>query len=270
MLATVLSLKGFKKTLPNIPARLRIIIATAVMFTGMAISTFFPFGGAWLWFLIILSVCAYMTTYIAVYEGIDGVEWYVLFIMPILLTLGLYLFYFLLPVRWLTRLPFLVIFAAGYYALLLTSNIFNVGVEKSIQLYRAAFSINVLLQTIVIFLWSIVIFSFRFNFLVTALIMSSIAVLVSIQLLWTVHLNQHMESKLVRYAVIQGILLFELCILLTFIPFKLNIVALIFTAGYYSSMSILYHYSGERLFQNVVRENSLVFIFVFIVALFTL
>lgn len=253
-----------------IPARIRILIATATMCSVVLISTFFPFSSSWIIFLIILTICAYVTTYIAIYEGIHGVEWYVLFIMPICLTLGLYLFYFLLPVRWLTRLPFLMIYAAGYYALLLTSNIFNVGVEKSIQLYRAAFSINVLLQTIVVFLWSVVIFSFRFNFFISALLISVIAVLMSVQLLWTVNLSQNMESKLVRYAIIQGLLLFELCLFLAFMPFKLNISALIFTAAYYSSMSILYHYCGERLFQNVIRENAFVLIFVFVVALLTI
>ncbi|MDA1316899.1 MAG: hypothetical protein O3B87_02635 [bacterium] len=265
-----ISLKRFNTFFSVIPARLRILLATGIMMIGITASTFFPLGSAWLWFIIILTICAYVTTYIAIYEGIDGVEWYLLFIMPIFFTLALYLFYFLLPVRWLTRLPFLMIFAAGYYSILLTSNIFNVGVEKSIQLYRAAFSINVLMQTIIIFLWSVVVFSFRFNFVISALIISSIAVLVSAQLLWTVTLRQSLEIKLVRYAGIQGIVLFELCMVLAFMPFKLNIAALIFTAAYYSSINILYHYSGERLFKNVVRENSLVFIFVFIIALFTI
>src|SRR5690606_13810906 len=117
----------------------------AIMTLTLTVSTFFPFS-EWRWlFGFILIIVSYMTTYIAVFEGIDGVEWYMLFLMPICLAIALYVFYSLLPVRWLTRLPFLFLFALTYYAMLLASNILNIGVDKSLQLYRAAFSVNYLM-----------------------------------------------------------------------------------------------------------------------------
>ena len=104
-----------------------------------------------------------------VFEGIDGVELIMLFIMPVIFVLSLYVFYSLLPVRWLTRLPFLALFSLGYYAMLLSSNIFNIGVEKSIQLYRAAFSVNYISLTLIIFVLYIVLLSFRLNFFISRL-----------------------------------------------------------------------------------------------------
>jgi len=66
--------------------------------------------------------------------------------MPIVLSIAFYMFYFLFPVRWITRIPFIALYAIAIYATLLCSNIFSIGVEKSLQLYRAAFSINFLFQ----------------------------------------------------------------------------------------------------------------------------
>ena len=60
-----------------------------------------------------------------------------LFLLPILLSVAMYLFYFLFPVRWLTRIPFVLVYGISMYAVLLSSNIFNVGVEKNLQLFLA-------------------------------------------------------------------------------------------------------------------------------------
>ena len=54
-------------------------------------------------------------------------------------------FYFLLPVRWLTRIPVVVLYAVGIYALLLTENIYNVAADRTIALLRAAHSVGYLL-----------------------------------------------------------------------------------------------------------------------------
>ena len=61
--------------------------------------------------------------------------------LPTLFTAAVGLFYFLLPVRWLTRLPVVILYSIGIYALLLTENIYNVAAERTIALFRAAHSL---------------------------------------------------------------------------------------------------------------------------------
>lgn len=253
-----------------IPKRIRVVICTAIMTLALTISTFFPFSEWWWLFGIVLIIVAYMTTYIAVFEGIDGVEWYMLFLMPIFLSIALYVFYSLLPVRWLTRLPFLFLFALTYYAMLLASNILNIGVDKSLQLYRAAFSVNYLMQVFIIFLITQVILTFKLSFFFNGIVLFIVGSILSVQLFWSVNPEATFNKKLALYSIGMGILLLELAILISFIPFKTNVAALIFTALYYSMNGIIYHFIDGRLFKNTIREYTFVSIFVFFIALLTL
>jgi hypothetical protein len=253
-----------------IPKRIRVVVCTGIVTATLLVSTFFPFGSTWWFFIILLSFVSYATTYIAIFEGIDGVEWYMLFIVPIILTISLYLFYSLLPVRWLTRLPFLLLFALSYYAILLTSNIFNIGVEKSLQLYRAAFSVNFLMQVLIIFLVMQVTLTFKQHFAMNAIAMFLSSSLLSLQLFWTVNPEAQFNRNLLLYSNASGFILLQIAVMLSFIPFKTNVAALIFTAGYYSIAGIMYHRLENTLFKNVIREYSFVIGFVFLVAILTL
>ena len=253
-----------------IPKRIRIIIMTFIMTMILAIATFFPFSGSWMYFIIILAISAYATTYLAIFEGIDGTEMIMLFIMPVLFTLSLYVFYSLLPVRWLTRIPFLALFSLGFYAMLLSSNIFNIGVEKSIQLYRAAFSVNYISQTLIIFIVVTVILSFRMNYFISSLFTGGVMFLTAMQILWTVELNEHIQRKILIYSGVVSLLVIQLMIMLSFVPLAINVYALIVTTVYYALIGILTNYIGDRLYKAVIREYLFVLIFVIVIALLTL
>src|SRR3990167_2882780 len=157
-----------KKAL-KIEKRFRFVISALVMGSLMLLSTFFLFDKA-LIFLAVFLVFGYLFTYFSILEGVEGIEWFTLFLMPIILTVSFYFFYFLFPVIWLTRLPFVFLYGISIYAVLLCSNIFNVGVEKSLQLYRAAFSVNFFYQMGVSFLFNNALFSFRLNFLINSIL----------------------------------------------------------------------------------------------------
>ncbi len=132
--------KVLKKFL-KIEKRVRLVTASLVLSALMLLTTFFFFDKA-LIFIPLLIIASYFFTFFAIIEGIEKIEWFTLFVIPVILTLSFYLFYFLFPVRWLTRIPFIILYGISIYANLLASNIFNVKMEKSLQLYRAAFSVN--------------------------------------------------------------------------------------------------------------------------------
>ncbi len=108
-----------------IEKRIRFVVSTVSLTLLILLSTFFFFDKAII-FIPILIAASYGACFFSIYEGIEKLEWYMLFVIPVLLSVAMYLFYFLFPVRWLTRIPFITIYSITMYATLLSSNIFNV------------------------------------------------------------------------------------------------------------------------------------------------
>lgn len=255
--------------LTAIDKRLRFVVSTLVLTLIMLFATFSGFDNAWI-FIPILFIVSYVAAYVSILEGIEGIEWGTLFIMPVVLTIAFYVFYFLFPVRWLTRLPFIVIYAVSIYAALLTSNILNVGVERSLQLYRAAFSVNYFYQTVVVFLALNILFSIRSNFLVNFAGVFLVIFPMSLQLLWSIRLKLELDRDILMLSLFLSYVLSQIALVFSFMAFEANILALVMTACYYSFVGIIYSYVDERLFRETVRGYLSILAFVFLIALLTL
>lgn len=241
----------------GIEKRLRFIISSIILTTLLMVSTFFFFDKAFI-FLPLLIVTAYACTYFSILEGIEKIEWVTLFLMPVLVTVAFYLFYFLFPTRWITRIPFLVFYGVSIYAALLVSNIFNVGVEKSLQLYRAAFSVNYFYQSLIVFLFANLILSFKLNFLVAGLLFFALGFVVAMHLFWSIRLELYLEAKLTRYALFVGFILFQTAVVTSFIPLQSSVMALFLSTIFYCVGGLTYLHLDERLFKETVREYLLV------------
>lgn len=257
------------KTSLQIEKRIRFVMSAVTMSVLLLISTLFYFDKVW-FFIPIFVILVCVVTYFSVLQGIEKVEWLTLFLMPVLLTVAFYLFYLLFPIRWITRLPFIAVYAFSLYAVLLTSNIFNVGAEKSLQLYRAAFSVNYFYHTLVLFLTASVIFSFRLNPLANGALIFVLGFLMSNQLLWSVKPKIYLEKLEIFYSILISVILLQVTILLSFVPMKLPIFALFITAVYYSLSGILYHHIEQKLFSNTIREYLIVIGFVTAIALLSI
>lgn len=262
-------LKFFQKKFLKIEKRLRFIISALSLSFLMLFSTFFFFDKVW-FFIPFFAAVAYFFTYFALLEEIKGLEWLMLFLMPILLTVSFYLFYFLFPGRWLTRLPFILIYTISIYAILLTSNIFNVGVEKSLSLYRAAFSVNFFYQAVIAFLFFNLLASFKERFLINAVISGGVGFILSLQLFWSVRLKESLEKEIVSYAFLVAVAMSEVALAASFVPLKTTIFALFLTGTYYSLAGLIYNYIDQRLFSQTIREYGLVLGFVFLIVLLSI
>ncbi len=118
--------KWFVNRCIKIDKNVRFLISTFVLGLVMLISTMFFFDKAPI-FIVLLAVLSYFLTLFSLLEQIEKIEWFMLFLIPVLFTISFYLFFFLFPVRWLTRVPFVIFYTVSIYALLRSSNIFNVG-----------------------------------------------------------------------------------------------------------------------------------------------
>ncbi len=247
-----------------IEKRIRFVISTASLALLMLLSTFFFFDKA-LIFIPILSIASYAATFFSLYEGIEKIEWYMLFLMPILLSVAMYLFYFLFPVRWITRIPFIIIYGVSMYAVLLSSNIFNVGVEKNLQLYRAGFSVNYFIQTMVYFLLGNVLASFHWGFIANALVFGIFAFGMSLQLYWSIRLDMHIRREVLNHAWLTGIIVAEGSLFLSFIPLQESMYALVVAVLYYCLAGLTHLHLDDRLFKHSIREYATILIVIMVI-----
>src|SRR3989338_678415 len=240
---------------------LQTIILTGGVLTSQLIWTDFRFH-----MVILLAVASYILSTWSLKEDIKKIEWLLLFILPVLFTASLSLFYFLLPPRWIIRLTTTAFFAVGTYAILLVENIYNVAVQRSIQLLRAAQSVGLLLTLAVIFLSANVIYSLRLPFWANMIIMTIISFFLALQSLWSVKLNKHFDKKLYFYAITVAVGVGELSMALSFWPIENASFSLFLSASFYSLVGVIQQHIMERLFINVIREYIIVFILTFILA----
>lgn len=247
-----------------IEKRIRFVISTISLILLILISTFFFFDKATI-FIPILIIASYGASFFSLYEGIEKIEWYMLFLMPVLLSVAMYLFYFLFPVRWLTRIPFIVIYGISMYATLLSSNIFNVGVEKNLQLYRAGFSVNYFIQTMVFFLLGNVIASFHWGFLANAFLFGFLAWGMSLQLYWSIRLDMHLRKEVQNHAWLTALIVGEGSLLLSFLPLQESIFALVMAVLYYSVAGLTHLHLDERLFKHSIREYATILIVILVI-----
>ena len=259
----------FNRLAGKIQKRIRFVISSVTLTILLLVSTFFSFDLVWIFFPVFILL-SYFFTYFSLLEDIEKVEWITLFIMPVIFTVVCYSFYFLFPVRWLTRVPYLFIYSVSMYALFLTSNIFNVGVEKSLRLYKAAFSVNYLFQTFLIFLASNIIFSLREYFIVNAIGVGIVSFALAAQLFWTIKLDFAFSTEVRNHAMFVGLLMGETALVLSFMPLQGSVLALILASTYYSVGGLPSAHLDHRLFWPTLREYLEVLIFVWIVAGLTL
>src|SRR3989339_815836 len=126
----------FEKKASRVDKRLRLVISVLILGLLMLISTFFNFDKAF-FFLPVFVVVTYFLSYFSLLEGIKKIGWFGLFLMPELITLFFYLFYFLFSLKYNF---FINIIGAGIGSLLLSLQLFwtirlNKYLEKDVLIY---------------------------------------------------------------------------------------------------------------------------------------
>lgn len=210
----------------------------------------------------ILSLLSYLLTAWSLTEDVKGIEWYMLFILPVFFTLSVSLFYFLLPARWFIRIIILTVFSVGTYATLLVENIYNVAVDRSIQLLRAAHSIGFFITLIVIFLSSNIVFSLRLAFYYNFLLVSIFSLILSLQSLWSLNLDRTISRKILLYSLTVSLSVGEIALVLSFWPIENATYSLLITCMYYVLIGIAQLNLQEKLFFQSIKEYIIVFIII--------
>lgn len=231
----------------SLSKRQKIVIATTIITIGLMytqlvslfVRTKFIFGFAILTFLISLW---------ALREGMNRIKAITLLLLPTLFALGVSSFYFLLPLRWLTRLPVDGGFALSMYFLLLSQNVFNVASSRTIPLYRAASTVAFVYTIATAILLLHILHAFSLNFIWNGVAAFAICFLLSVPVLWSVEM-EGLTGKILIYSLILSLSLGEFALVLSFWPIPSNSLmwAIALSSLFFILLGICLDYFRDRL-----------------------
>ena len=246
--------------------RQQFVLVTTILTLGLLLTQIV--SGASRYFLVaFLSAAACGLSVLVFRQELAGIEWFTIVSLPTLFTAAVALFYFLLPVRWLTRLPVALLYGVGIYALLLTENIYTVAANRTIALLRAAHSVGFLLTLFTYFLLVQTILAFRFPVPVQTLVIGIVSFFLVLQSIWSMELSEVLGRRVWQTSIAISVFLMQLVWACSFIPTKTTLLALLFTTAFYSTVGMAQQYLVEKLYKKTVIEFFSVSAIVFVITL---
>ncbi len=256
----------------NLNKRQKIIITSIIMTFGLLSTQLVDFNLRFR-FLIGLSVLAYVLSLWALWEGITKLKAIIILILPTLFTLAVASFYFLLPVRWLTRMPVALVFGLSYYFLLLSQNVFNVAAVRTIPLYRAASTAAFLFTLITAFFLFNVVHAFNLLFIWNGLLVFGLSFLLCLQILWSINMMEKLDRVTLFQSLILALCLGEIALAISFWPIVTTIWSLTLSSSMYVLLGLSTHTVKGRLTNRIVGEylaiGSTVFLIAFLLTSWT-
>jgi hypothetical protein len=218
--------------------------------------------------LPVLLIIYYILVWFAIYENIDGVEWIMLFMMPLLWVIGWYIFFYMIPVRWLTRIIFTTIFSIIFYVLISVENIYNVGVEKNIQLKSAALTVSAVFFGGLGYLIFHTISVFDTYWLIFGLLAGIISWIFAIKFFWITSPATNIHSWQIKHANFVGFIMFFVTITLNFLPFSSEALKPIIMAGIlHLVLNSVSDSRDEIVFDQKHKEYLLVFAIIIVITI---
>lgn len=204
-----------------------------------------------------IGFLAFSTILLAVFSlwgELSGVKYFLLLLLPVYFVVGASLFYFLLPVRWLTRLPFAAAFGISVYLLMLTSNIYNVAAIRTIALLRAANAVGLLFSLLSTFFLSNVLFSLHFPLYLVFPAVGLIVMPLYLVGLWANELEDFISKRVTQYTLVFTLMSCEIAAALTFWPIAPINAALVMATIMYVLLALSQFHFQERLKPRLVYE----------------
>ena len=233
--------------------RLRFIISSLFLSAGFIWIQFIDDSTKFL-AIAILVLLTGIFSFWSFYEGLAKNMTLLSLILPMLFTLGVGIFWFLLPVSIYTRIPIVIFYGLGIYILSSTMNIYTVSSQKTIALLRAAHGVGFVLTLLTSFLLFDAILSIRLNLLYSSFLVFISSFLLFWQGMWSIELEKEFDMKTFQMALVSGLIVVELSVLIFFWPVTVVVGSLFLTSGVYLLLGLGQAKIEDRLFPSVVRE----------------
>lgn len=214
-----------------------------------------------------LAILTLVFFVVSLWEGLGINATLLSLILPPLFTLGVGIFWFLIPANIFARLPVTFLYGAGIYILARTENIFTVSSIKTIPLFRAARGIGFVLTFFTAFLLYNAIISIKADIFVTSLGTFLISLFIFLQGLWVslIEKKDLVLSKMFLYSFVFALGLTQIGVILYFWPVTVIVGSIFLTTGVYVLLGLGQAQLEGRLFKQTVREHLLVGFIVFLI-----
>lgn len=189
-------------------------------------------------------------------------------ILPELFTLGVGLFWFLLPSSLFARVPIVILYGTSVYIMVSTENIYAVSAVRAIALARAAKAFGFVLTLVTAFLIFDAILSLRAPIWVTVPLIVLSSFPPYLQGLWAHRPKIIIEPDIIKYALLFSVGMGELGLLLYFWPVTVVVGSIFLTIGMYMLLGLGQASLEGRLFKATIRDYLTIGIVVFVAMLF--
>jgi len=247
--------------------RRKFLISAIILAWGFLMIQFIPFDKRY-FFIALLGLLAYPFSAWGLWEDLDGIEWVVNLILPVLYLPALALFYFLLPANIPIRIFLFLIAMLGQYALLLCANIFSVAVIRTIQLLRAAQAIAFLLSILTSFFLFNTVFSFKLMPYYNGALVFFSSFLIILQSLWSVKLDKNCLKSFFISSLLLSFILGQAAVAISLWPVNILIASLFLVSFMYIALSMMQHELDKRLFKQTINEYLRIALIIFVITFF--
>ncbi|MCX6706254.1 MAG: hypothetical protein NTV24_04105 [Candidatus Woesebacteria bacterium] len=214
--------------------------------------------------IFVLSLITSILFLWSLWEGIGKNSTLLTLILPTFFTGGVGVFWFLLPSNVFARLPMIIFYGLGIYALSLTMNVFTVSAVRTIALLRAARGVGFVLTLITLFLIYNAILSLKIPLWGSSLLITTLSFLLFLQGFWTIPLDKKITKDLLNISLVSSLVVGEIAVSLFFWPATLVVGSIFLTVAVYVLLGLGQAKLEQRLFPQTVKEYLLVGILVFI------
>ncbi len=233
--------------------RQKIVITSAILTIGLLSTQLVNFDLRFK-FIAGLSVLAGILSLWSLWEGLNITKAVILLILPVFFTAAVSSFYFLLPVRWLTRIPVAAAFGLMFYLLLLAQNVFNIAAIRTIPLYRAAFTASFLFTLLSAFFIFNVVYAFNLLFLWNGLVVFLTSFPLILQVLWSLQMEDSVSAANIVQSLVLSCILGELALSFSFWPMPTTIWPLALSSSMYVLLGLATQVLRGRSNRRVVWE----------------
>ena len=243
------------------PKRLKYFISSVIAAVGFNLYLGLSVESRYYGLMLLLAMVAFCFWFGLgiIFEGnIDTKVMSVL--LPVLWTLGFGLFSALLPTGWLNILLLTIFFGAVLYFMFLAENVFLVAIGyRTVPLYRAAYTVSLILILLVSFFVFNSLFSFKLPFWANMLTTVALGLLIFSYQYWAVAIelsDDGREKGKWPYILIPTLLLTEFAGILSFWPVGIFKGSVYLVAVIYVISGLLQAEIRDRLFRGVALTYS--------------